>query len=224
MRVHRCRTAVAAVAAVMMMGAAAPTPAAAQESAIKGGVSISRLESTGLDYWDESLVASTFGGHVRMRLGFLTVQPELHLITKGASASQPIPANLEDDQIRIEYIEVPLLVVLPLRVGDAEPFLMAGPTIMLESRCRSFVRVDGLRTNIPCNPPTGQLFERRAFDWGAVVAGGVAYPLLGGRVFVEGRHSWGLRDIHTGPGTAEVRNRTLAFHVGYAVTWAPRDP
>jgi hypothetical protein len=216
--------AAASMAAAVLAGTWAAAPAAAQETGIKGGISISRFQSDNLPYWDEPLVATTWGGHLRLRLfNLLTVQPELHVVTKGAAASQPVPAQLEDDQIRMEYLEVPLLVVLPLRIGAAEPYVMGGPAIMLESRCRSIIRVEGLRTNIPCDPPTGQLFERPAFDWGVVAAGGVAYPLLGGRVLLEGRHTWGMRDMHKGPGEAAVRNRTAAFHIGYAVGWAPRQ-
>jgi hypothetical protein len=213
--------------AVLMAALAAITagadPLAAQETAIKGGVTISRLQTTGAEYWDDNLISTTFGGHVRLRFGPLTVQPELHVLTKGASASQPFPQQLEEDQIRLEYLEVPLMVVLPVTVGPLEPYVMGGPTLMLESRCRSFIRQEGLRTNLPCDPPTGRLFSRAAFDWGVSAAAGAAYPVLGGRAFVEGRHTWGLRDIHRGPGDAEVRNRTLGFLIGFAMGWDPRD-
>jgi hypothetical protein len=206
--------------AALVAGAA---PAAAQETAFKGGVSISRFQ-TDMDYWDANLVTTTFGGHVRLRLLGIHVQPELHVLTKGATASQPFPPQLEEDQIRLEYIEIPLLIVLPIRAGPVEPFIAAGPTIMLESRCRSFIRQQGLRTNLPCDPPDEQLFSRRALDWGATASAGAAYPLLGGRVFLEARHTWGLRDIHAGPGDREVFNRTLAFLVGFGMGWEPRSP
>jgi hypothetical protein len=208
-----------AVALAAMVTVAAP--AAAQETAFKGGVSISRFQ-TDIDYWDDNLVTTTFGGHVRLRLLGITVQPELQVLTKGASASTPFPPQLEEDQMRIEYIEVPLLIVLPVRVGELEPFVAAGPTLMMESRCRSFIRQQGLRTNLPCDPPDGDLFNRTTLDWGATAAAGVAYPLLGGRLFLEGRHTWGLRNIHAGPGEREAFNRTLAFLVGFGMGWEPR--
>ncbi|HSJ23552.1 MAG TPA: porin family protein [Longimicrobiales bacterium] len=219
MKLRRCWT--AAMAALMAGSAGAAMPAAGQETGIKGGVSISRLQTDGAEYWDDNLVTSTFGGHARFRLGPLVLQPELLVVTKGASASQPFPADLEDDQIRMEYIEVPLMIVVPVSIGMVEPYVMGGPALMLESRCRSYVRQDGLRTNLPCDPPQGQLFRRTAFDYGVAAAGGVAYPVFGGRAFVEGRHTWGLRNIHKGPGDADVRNRTLSFLVGFAMGWDP---
>jgi hypothetical protein len=211
-----------AVAAMVML--AQPYAAAAQETAFKGGVTISRLQ-TDLNYWDDDLVSTTFGGHVRLRLGPIYFQPELLVITKGAQASQPSPAFLEEDQLRIDYIDVPLLLAVPIRIGALEPYIAAGPTIMLESRCRSFVRREGLRTNLPCDPPPAgsNLFERTAFDWGATVSGGLTYPLLGGRVLVEARHTRGLRDIYKGEGAAEVRNRTTAFLLGYSMAMSDRQ-
>jgi hypothetical protein len=221
MVLKRCWTAALAALGVAAALPLASTPAAAQETAIKGGISVTRLEQTGLDYWDDRLVSTTFGGHVRFRLGPLNVQPELHVMTKGAAASMPV--DVDDDQIRMEYIELPVLLVVPFSVGPLEPYLMGGPALMLESRCRAFFRQDGLRTNVGCDPPRGPLFQRRAFDYGVVAAGGAAYPVLGGRVFVEARHTRGLRNIYAGQGQATAFHRTNAFHIGYAVGWAPQN-
>lgn len=216
-----------AAAALFAAVALFAAPAAAQESAIKGGVSIARFEGTGPEaaYWDEQLVTGTWAGHIRLRFWHFTLQPELHLITKGAAASQPWPPQLESDQLRIEYIEIPLNLVLPLRVGPLEPYVMGGPVLMLESRCRTFIVQDNLRTNLPCDPRAGEhIFERTIFDWGVTGAVGARYPLLGGRVLIEARHTRGMRDVHRRPGDAELFNRSFAILVGYAVGWEQRNP
>jgi hypothetical protein len=205
----------AAVAAMVL--ATAALPAAAQQTAFKGGVSVSRLQ-TDMGYWDDRIVTSTFGGHLRFRFGPLVLQPELHVITKGATASQP-EGGVESDELRLEYLEVPLLVVVPIRLGALEPFVAAGPALMLESRCRNYIRQDGFRTNLPCEPARGQLFERTAFDYGVVAAAGASYPVLGGRALVEARHSRGLRDVHRRPGDFEAMNRTFSFLAGFAMGW-----
>jgi hypothetical protein len=213
------------VALAAMALLAQPQVAAAQETAFKGGVTISRLQ-TDLSYWDDDLVSTTFGGHVRLRLGPVYFQPELMVITKGAQASRPEPDFLEEDQIRIEYIDVPLLLAVPIRIGTLEPYIAAGPTLMAESRCRSFIRRDGLRTNLPCDPPPAgsNLFQRTALDWGVTVSGGLTYPILGGSAMVEARHTRGMRDIYRGQARAEVRNRTTAFLLGFAMTVSDRQP
>jgi hypothetical protein len=205
---------------MIVVAAGVPAAAEAQVTAFKGGVMVSRLQTTAAaDYWDEQLVATTFGGHVRFGFGPLLLQPEILVGTKGAGAS----TAPEDEQIRIEYIEVPLLLIVPVRIGDLEPFGFGGPSIMLESRCRWMVREQGLRSTTNCEPrpPGSAVFTRTVFDFGLVAGGGASYPIGGGRVLLEGRHTWGLRDIHTGPGEAEVRNRSFSVMIGYSLGWEP---
>jgi hypothetical protein len=209
-----------AAGVVLLVGALATgSAAAAQQTALKGGVAVSRFDATGQTYWDDRLVTTGFGGHIRYRFGPISLQPELLVLTKGATAS----AAPEDEQLRLEYLELPLLVVLPVQVGRLEPVVFAGPAIMLESRCRWVVREGGLRSNLGCDPPRDQLFRRTQFDYGVAAGGGASYPVGGGRILVEARHTWGLRDIHRDAGP-EIRNRTFAFLVGYTLNWLADEP
>jgi hypothetical protein len=204
----------ARAAACLLMVSGVPAVAEAQEeAAVKGGVAISRLSSDA--FWDDRIVTTSFGGHVRFRVAGIGLQPELHVVTRGATAS----AATESEQFRLEYIELPLLVVLPVRMGDLELFGFGGPDLMLESRCRWVVREQGLRTNFPCDQPGDNTFRRTAFDYGVVAGGGLSYALLGGRIALEARHTWGLRDIsREGDG---VRNRTFSVLLGYSMSWIP---
>lgn len=215
------RALAAGLAAAALATAAPAVPAAAQETAVKAGFSTSRLEGNGGEYFSGSITSTTFGGHMRFRFGPVLFQPELMVTTRGGTADSPA-APLDEEQLRLEYIDVPLLLVVPVRIGNLEPFAFAGPSIMLESRCRWQVREEGLRSVFSCEPaPADQVFRRRAVDFGAVAGGGAAYPVLSGRVIVEGRHTWGLRNIHSGPGDAEAFNRTFTVMIGYAVGWQP---
>jgi hypothetical protein len=208
------------VAVVAVAGSAAGArPADAQETTLKGGVAISRLDAADPAYWDDQLTTTFFGLAARFRFGPIMLQPELAVVTKGAAASQPLtPADRE--QVRLEYIEIPALVVLPLRIGELEPFVYGGPSLMLESRCRWFVWVDDLRNILSCDPPRGQLFRRNAVDWGVVAGGGAADPIGPGHVSVEARQTWGMRNIHRDPGM-ELRNRTFSVLLGYSLNWEP---
>jgi hypothetical protein len=192
--------------------------AAAQETTVKGGVSVSRLESTQPTYWDDRLTTTFFGIHARFRFGPVALQPEAMIVTKGASAS----LAPEQEQVRLEYIEIPLLLVVPVTIGQFEPFVYGGPSIMLESRCRWFIREGGLRSNLGCDPPRAELFRRNAFDYGVIAGGGAAYPVGPGRVSVEARHNWGMRNIHRDPGQ-ELRNRTFSVMLGYSLNWEPSN-
>lgn len=205
------------VAVLLAAGAAAvwSGQAAAQETGLKAGFSVSRLD-TDDPHWDDRLTATAFAGHLRFRFGPIALQPELQLVTKGASAS----AAAEEEQIRIEYIEVPVLLVVPARVGAFEPFAYGGPALMLESRCRWVERQAGLRTSVTCDPPpVTQVFRRSTMDYGLVAGGGISYPVGAGRVMAEARHNWGMRNIRDGDGPA-IRNRTFAVFVGYSIGWS----
>jgi hypothetical protein len=212
---NSCRW-IAVVTLAVMTSLTHAHDAAAQEIALKGGVSVSRLEASAPTYWDDRLTTTFFGIHARFRFGPIGLQPELMIVTKGASASQA----LEQEQIRLEYLEVPLLLVVPLSMGQFEPFVYAGPALMLESRCRWFFREQGLRRNLGCDPPRDEVFRRKFFDYGAIVGGGAAYPLGPGRVSVEARHNWGLRNVHRDQGP-ELRNRTFSVMLGYSLNWEP---
>jgi hypothetical protein len=206
----------AAAAALALAGTV--LPATAQETALKAGASVSRLDTH--PFWDDPLTATAFGGHIRFRFGRIALQPELLVLTKGANAS----AALEQEQLRLEYIEVPALVVVPVSIGALEPFVYGGPTLMLESRCRYVIRREGLRSSVGCDPPRpdANIFARNQFDYGLTAGGGASYPLGAGRVMLEARHTWGMRNIQRGAGP-EVRNRTVAVLLGYAMGWVPDD-
>lgn len=212
------------VAAVITAGAAAgavaalPGTAAAQETGLKAGLTVSRFASDD-PHWDDRLTATSFGGHLRFRFGAIAFQPELQVVTKGANAS----AADEEEQLRIEYIEVPLLLVVPVRVAAFEPFIYGGPALMLESRCRWVERRDGLRTSVTCDPPpVAEVFSRNSVDYGLIGGGGISYPIGSGRIMLEARHNWGMRDIRSGTGP-DVRNRTFSMFLGYSIGWGTRD-
>jgi hypothetical protein len=213
------RTTLVALCAMAGWAWASPSlPAAAQETGLKAGFSVSRLETSEPTYWDDRITQAGYGGHIRFRFGPVALQPELLLTAKGASSEQAA----EEGLLRIEYIELPVLLVLPLRVGAFEPFAYGGPSLMLESRCRWSERQQGLRTTVTCDPPRGPVFPRRSFDYGAVAGGGISYPVWSGRVMAEGRYTWGLRSIHDGA-DIDIRNRTFSMYFGYSVGWGSDD-
>jgi hypothetical protein len=191
-------------------------PAGAQETALKAGVAVSSFSASGDTYWNDRLTTTLFGGHVRFRLGAIGLQPELYVVTKGGAGS----TELEEEQMRIEYIEVPVLLVVPFQVGRFEPFAYGGPSVSLESRCRWQIRdrETRLRTNLGCDPPRAEVFDRSTFDFGLIGGGGVSYPVGAGRVMLEARHNWGLRNINQ-DSPPDIKNRTFSLMIGYTINW-----
>lgn len=199
--------------AIMVTVAVGPTPRAdAQEIAIKGGIAVSSFEIDGSTPFENSVTATTFGGHVRFKLGPIPLQPEIHFVTRGASID-------DSESMRLEYMELPLLIVLPVRTGDLELFAVGGPMFALEARCRHIVESGGLKTTFGCDPPQIPAFRRRAFDYGVVAGAGIGHRLGSGRLFVEGRQTWGLHNVYSGPEPTELRNRTFSVMLGYVMQW-----
>lgn len=190
-------------------------PLAAQEIALKGGVAVSRFQSTGDSPFDGRFISTAFGGHARFHFGRIALQPELQMVSRGATASE----SAVEERMRLEYMELPLMLVLPIRVGAFEPYAFGGPMISLETRCRSIIEENDLKTNFDCDDAsTANSFERSIIDYGASAGAGISHRLGSGRVLIEGRYTWGLRDIYDGAlEGVEIRNRSAVFSIGYAL-------
>jgi hypothetical protein len=212
-----CRIFIAAVAAATVFTG----PLHAQEIALKGGMAISRFQSTGPTPFDGTFVSTAFGGHARFHFGRFALQPELHMVSRGATASE----SAVDERMRLDYMEVPVMIVFPFRLGAFEPYAFGGPMLSLETRCRAIIEENDLKTNFDCDDrAAGNSFNRRALDYGVSAGAGVSHRLGSGRLLLEGRHTWGLRDIYDGTADGiEVRNRSLVFSIGYAIQPADMD-
>ncbi|CAN5741711.1 hypothetical protein BH23GEM10_BH23GEM10_05350 [soil metagenome] len=192
-----------------------------QEVAFKGAIVRSHLNAEGTMPFDQPLIATSLGGHVRFDFGPIALQPELHIVTRGGTVEDghPQAPDAEDQQLRLEYLEIPLLIALPVQLGNFELVAIGGPMIALESRCRYVFVVGDVKTNVGCDPPSDPLFGRRAFDYGLIAGAGVSYPLGSGRILIEARQTWGMRDIYDGPDAVELFNRSFSLMLGYVVSW-----
>ena len=191
-------------------------PLSAQETAFKGGIAISRLEpkGSGLNPWDDRLVGTSLGGHVRFRFGRIALQPELHVVTRGGRQST---TTYEEEQLRLEYLELPVLLVIPFRIGPLEPYVFGGGMVSVESRCRYVQKDEGLKSSFGCEATDQDVFNRRTADYGVVGGGGASYPIGSGRLFLEARRTIGMRNMVDDDAFAELRNRTTVFGIGYSV-------
>jgi hypothetical protein len=209
MSFRTCLTAAAVAAASLSFTV---IPAAAQELALKGGIVVSRFEIKGAEVFDGSITSTVIGGHYRLHFGPVAVQPELYMISRGATFE--VEGN--EERVKLEYLEIPVLLVVPFQLGALQPYAFAGPWIGLETRCRYTYEEAGLKTNLGCES-TSDMFDRRALDYGVTAGGGASYPIGSGRLMLEARHTRGLRDIYDGEGDPEVRNRSFVAMIGYTL-------
>jgi hypothetical protein len=141
------------------------------------------------------------GGFVRFGLGRLGVQVEALSITKG-SESEGTPAS----RTRIEYIEVPLLLHLPLTVGQHfAPYIILGPSLAFDIDCK-----------MEAGEVTEECSDREKTDFGLSAGGGLGVALGPGALLLEGRYTWGLKNISR-VDALEVKNRAALFIIGYEI-------
>jgi hypothetical protein len=211
-----------ALALAAVLGVFAATESQAQTIGFKLGPSFSTL-SGDTEGFDGTLTKFTGGGFIRFGMGGFAIQPELMYVTKGAKESFTEEGFSGDVELRLDYIEVPVLFVLPFAAGNISPFVYAGPAFSLEVGCKVAVSAGGFSGTEDCDDgefEDGE-FDRRTFDVGAMIGGGVAIPMGPGAITLEGRYNFGLVNlIKDGDGT--IRNRSGAVLVGYQVPIGPR--
>jgi hypothetical protein len=192
----------------LALGVLGTVPAEAQERTIgfKLGPSFSKMSFDEDDVGQKWLTKFTGGGFLSLDMGAFRLQPELTYVTKGGKWD----GAGESGEWSFDYVEVPVLFVLPMGHGAGiRPSLYAGPAIAYQVGCS--VSFGGL--SIDCDSD-----DQTKLDIGAMLGGGLAFPAGPGSLLVEGRFTFGLRNL-ADDGT--LRHRTGALLVGYSATLRP---
>jgi hypothetical protein len=189
--------------------ALAGTAAEAQTLGFKLGASFSTLNIEDATTTQNSITGFIGGGHIRFGLTErLGIQAELLSVTKGADITGGTP----DFDLRLEYIEVPLLLHVPLMMGSTfSPYVYGGPSVAFEIRCRTTI-AGGATAD--CGD--ADAFARNSTDFGLTAGGGLAFAMGPGALLLEGRYTWGLSDINTADNVT-IRNRSGAVMAGYEI-------
>lgn len=205
---RRISTTILALAAALALTA----PGHAQTIGFKLGASLANWDvSDAEDVGLNSITGFAGGGFVRFGLGRLGIQAELLSITKGTEFDDT--GTDDDGKVSLEYVEIPLLLHLPLMVGQSfAPYLIAGPSVAFEIGCD--FKAEGIE--IECDDPDGDIVERETTDFGLSVGGGLAFAMGPGAVLVEGRYTWGLTNLNSGTGP-EIKNRNALLMAGYEI-------
>ena len=150
-----------------------------------GGVNIANLEEEDSDF--SSLTGFGFGAVLDFPLGdkfSLCLQPMY--LQKGASQE-------EDDvtvEMKMAYIEIPILFKFYLGSGDTKPYLMAGPTLGINMSADMEMSGGGMSVEIDVSNVTETL------DYGLAFGGGVSFPVgTNSLLFIEAKYCLGLADI-----------------------------
>lgn len=182
---------------------AGTTSAQGLSAGVKGGVTFGSIpefkdafSSSGLDFSRRTGVVA--GGFVTLSLlPGIAIQPELIYSEKGITVSSP---GDPDWDVRLSYLDLPILLRLSSGVPGAKFYALVGPSINLKVHSKEELRgiLSGLDDDLA------------RFEYAAVVAVGVEV----GRLLAEARWTEGLRSVGT-VRDQDYRNRGYALMAGF---------
>lgn len=164
---------------------------------IKGGLSYATLSNKSPDFSNRTGFAA--GVAIDVRAGLIGIQPELLYVQKGVTAT----GTPSGSSLKLDYAEVPVLLKLTLGTPGIQPMIYAGPSAGFRLSCKV----------LEVNCASGTI---KSTDWGAVLGGGLR---IGGNkgLTLEGRYSWGLKDIHDVSAGVDQKTRTFLALVGFSI-------
>ena len=142
-------------------------------------------------------IGIVLGGSLSIPFGPISFQPEALYVQK--RVSQPGINGTDPSTLRVDYLEIPLLLRVGLPIPGFSPFAVAGPMIDIELGCNL---VAGMCPQDVKNQSYG-------FAVGGGFRLGLVLPLQ-----LEGRYTWGLRDVGDVASGLDQRTRTFMLMVG----------
>lgn len=202
-------------------GVFAAADSQAQTIGFKLGPSFSTISTDEAEVSPKTLTKFTGGGFMRFGMGMIAVQPELMYVSKGTRFSETFEGTTFDIDLQLDYVEIPLLLMVPIGAGTGiAPFVYGGPAFAFEVGCTVSLNVPGFSGSGDCDEEddeTGLASDRRKFDVGAMIGGGIAIPMGPGAVTLEGRYNFGLLNLNQSDEAGSIKNRSGAVLVGYSI-------
>lgn len=199
--------------------AAFPRVVSAQEAAgpwsagLLAGLDVADLSGDDKDLAPHDRFGFIGGGFVRLGLSeHLSLELDLLYVPKGGEENTDDDPSDPEDQFKVEYVEVPLLLRVALGGSAVSPELFAGPSVGFEVDCTYDAFPNGESDPRPCSDLG---IETRSVDVGVAFGAAVDVPLGAGWLVIDGRGIVGLRSIDDSEADLDIRNRILALMVGY---------
>ena len=174
---------------VLLLALCIVLPASAQvHLGVLGGLNLANLSvdpDEGVDL--SSRTAFGFGGVLDYGLGeYIALHLEPMYLQKGTEAKE----EGVDVEVKLAYLEVPLMLKYAFGTGDTKPYVMAGPTIGFNLSAKVKVSAGGVSDEEDVKD------ETKSVDFGLGFGAGVSLPIGNNSIFVEARYALGLTDIN----------------------------
>jgi hypothetical protein len=154
----------------------------------------------------------------RLAPGRVGVQVEALYMRKGAAFEDP--SGDDSGELRLNYYEIPVTLVVPFGGGPATGFAFAGPSLAFEASCELRFADTQSETTIDCDDPGTDVFERKTTDLGGVIGGGLRVGAGIGAFIFDARYTFGFSNLSDEPNADEesIRNRNFSVLIGYGIT------
>lgn len=177
---------------------------------VKAGLNLANLSGDDISDTDSR---TGFAGGLFFMYQFsdmFAIQPEAYYTMKGATDKGTIEGYSYEAEMKLDYIEVPLLLkfLIPLKGSSIKPAIFAGPSIGFNMSAKTKVEAGG------------QSFEQdmedvASTDFGLVFGGGIGFPVGSGELGVDIRYILGLSTIDDSAEKADVKNGVINFNLYY---------
>lgn len=203
---------VALFAAIFAFGLVGAQQAEAQQNmvGVKGGFISSELSG---DFTDvDSRTGFGFGAFLQVMVApNFSIQPEALYLSKGASEEDG------DGEVKVNYLQVPVLVQYHLPTPGVSPRLFAGPSIAFETGC------DVEDNDVSASCEEDEFLNTKSADFGLVFGAGVDIPAGGVVVTLDGRYDMGVTNLSDEAEEVDfdVKNRSWEFFAGVGFPFGP---
>ena len=198
-------------AAMFAFGMAGAQQAEAQQNmvGVKGGFIAAEL-SGDLENDFASRSGFGFGAFLQVMVGpSFSIQPEALYLAKGGS---------EDggDEVKVNYLQIPVLVQYHLPAAVVSPRIFAGPSIAFETGCD--IEVGSVSDSCGAFD-----VDTKSADFGLVFGAGVDIPAGGVVVTLDGRYDLGVTNVaeEVEGSEFEIKNRAWEFFAGVGFPFGP---
>ncbi len=199
---------VGATAMVVLLGgtAAAQGPA----FGVLGGLTSSKVVVSGeqISVTLDSRTGFAAGVSARMPLGAM-----LDLEVDGLYAQKGFKISDGGDsaELKLAYIDIPVMLSYQLGSGNVAPFLLGGGTLSIKSGCSVAATSGSVSASADCEDITGD--SQKSTDLGLTVGGGLRFD----RFSLQARYTFGMTDaFDDGDDTVSSKNRALFFLAGFS--------
>ncbi len=153
-------------------------------------------------------------------IDYLALQPELFYSMKGFKRIYDVGGEELALFLRVNYIELPILLKVTIPAGPVMPNFYAGPALATRVKLEGHTIMDGKKEEFFEYQRVTYNNRVRIFDLSIAMGGGIDIKVGSGSMFFDMRYTMGLRNLwigsRTNPNIAKEKNSTLSFILGYA--------